>query len=107
MQILGKILKFAIGENKRMLVDIVKVLRLPIDIRKGYLQGARLSKIKKTNSIFNGIKNRSIGILRKGIAPHLGGLFGAATYPVPLPLFSTGMYYVGKQTGKGLTRILK
>ena len=107
MGIIGKIAKFALGESKTMAKDILKVMRLPVDVGKGYKQGARLSRIQNKNSIFTGLKNRSVGVLRKGIAPHMGGIFGIVSYPIPVPLVSTAFYYIGKKTGKGMSKILR
>ncbi len=107
MGIIGAVTKFVIKESKSMAMDILKVLRLPVDVGKGYKQGARLSRIQKNNSIFTGMKNRSVGVLRKGIAPHMGGIFGIVSYPIPVPGVSTAFYYIGKKTGKGMSKILR
>ena len=105
MGIWGKIGKFAFRESKSMVKDIVKTVYLPRDIGRGYKQGARLSRMHKPNSIFGGVKNRSIGIVRKGVAPHLGGLFGVLTYPLPVP--SALFYFAGKRAGFKLAKVLR
>lgn len=105
MGIWGKIGKLVYRESKAMVKDIVKTVYLPRDIGRGYKQGVRLSRMNKSNSIFGGVKNRSIGVVRKGLAPHLGGIFGVLTYPLPVP--SALFYFAGKKAGYKLTKVLR
>lgn len=106
MAITVKPVKTIARETKTMIKDMAKTANLPNDIHRGYKQGIRLTRMNHQNKIY-GIKNSSIGVIRKGLANHLGGILGIASFPIPIPGISVGLYYLGKKLGIGLTKILK
>ena len=107
MGAITKICSSIYHRGRKTLNEVAKTVFLPRDTYRGYKQGARLSKIKKTNSLFEGAKIRSVGALRKGIAPHMGGLFGLITYPIFIPTLSTSSYLLGRKLGNALIKKLR
>ena len=93
---MAKISKVINSSYRGLKKEIKKIEGMPSDIKQGYRQGARLAKIKNTDSF----SYKTHGIIRKGIIPHLPEILGVITALIPIPGISIGSIYVGKKFQK-------
>ncbi len=82
--------------------EVLGVAHLPRDVHTGYITAKRLSDIRNLNKTQT-VKTMGVGVVKKGINPHLPGILaGVGTL---LPFFGTSA--LGLVVGKVLQKAIK
>jgi len=106
MSRISKVVSYGYKQTKAMsktaTKEVIGVAKLPVDIRTGYRTAKRLSDIKKLNCRQKS-KTLGVGVIRKGITPHLPGIL--AGIGTVLPCFGTSA--LGLAVGKILQKAMK
>ena len=101
MLMVKKILGFCKSESLQAAKDMIAVKNFPHDVVTAGKMGVRKSKFDGKNSIQT-VGVTAVSITRKGIKPHLPGIFAGLGFCVPAPLGSV----VGFGLGKVLQRFI-
>jgi hypothetical protein len=95
MSLVTKIVNYGVRNAVVVNKEIFGMKNMPRNLRNGWQQGTRLSKIKHSGAT-NTMINKTIGVYRKGIYPHIPGLFAGIGTILPFPGTSIGGFCLGK-----------
>lgn len=86
---------FIVNKSAYVTKDISGVRKIPKDIINAGKIGIRCSHISKKEKM-DSIRITGISVIRKGLKPHLPGIFAGAGLFVPVPFGSVAGYGLGK-----------
>lgn len=90
--------------SKEATKEIFDVANMPKDIKNGFQYGRRLSKIQKATPCDTFVTvGRSM--LRKGVIPHLPGIFAGLGFAIPVIGANPAGFALGKVLKKALRKI--
>jgi hypothetical protein len=95
VSIISKVVNYSVRNVGVINKEIMGMRKMPKHVSLGWQQGARLSKIQHSG-LRKSMVNRGIGVYRRGVFPHIPGLFAGIGTILPLPGTSVGGFCLGK-----------
>jgi hypothetical protein len=95
MSLISKVVNYSIHNTSAINKELYSIKNMPKNLRYGWKQGARLSKIKHSGTT-EAVINKTIGTYRKGVYPYIPSLFAGIGTIVPIPGCSIGGFCLGK-----------